>query len=874
MDQRNQASGIRSTAGFWLFLIWLITCLFLFFWKIPPHPIQSFLYLIYSFKYSEWTWPSVLTAWIHHGLFLISFIGTFLVFSRTGNHLLQWIRPENWIHLETWVWSLALGFGFWGLLAESLAFENILYPVLLKALMILALTVFLLFERKKAFQGCWPFIGKLEMPSFWLWPLAVVILLSLSNLLAPEMSWDAITYQLILPKFYLMKHGFYPVTGIVPAHYPSLGQMIFSWGLLWNDDSLARSFGFLAHLGTALALVSIGSRLLTPKIGWTAGIFYWVFPYLNIFSTRGYVDLFVGFYSVLGLGYLMVFKKSGNNIENNSWGMLAVTALGFIWAIKYNAVSFWLAGILLFHVAAKGYKTNLPTAVWLWGTPLFFFGPWALKSLVYTSNPIYPHLSGLFHTFDWTAFDAKTSAIKFHVEGLEGLAKLPSMVWKIVFENYAGAPNEEVSLVPLVLLPVLLTLLVFKWRELRWKWPFLVAIGIPFFFWLITTHQLRLISGTIALASIPLAVAYQWAVNRRAPFERILNVLMGGVFWVCTFYLFQGLANQPTPFACSLGFQTRDEFLSRVLRPEGYVSVANTLNQTLPSDARVLIIGQQNGYYLDRISSYDFDYTYPVLKKWSEKSSSPEELYRKFKENGFTHILYNANAMLGTAIRVDELGVDRYPWTPLELKNYEQFFLKFTRKIPLPVGNGYSLYEVRPREGFSDLPDFLPGTERYYVKNMQEVMGLPRVSDLVGKPIPSDVYLQTYLRVSNQYPEIGLPCFQSAFGTLGVSPADTRQALQMGRKGFERNGDESAWDALQGDYCLAQKKTSQAVTFLERAQHLSPEREDVARNLAVAYYNEHNLQKAVEEADRAVALAPFSQEYQELAQQLQSLMKR
>ncbi|HJT23869.1 MAG TPA: hypothetical protein VJ873_04795, partial [bacterium] len=316
----------------------------------------------------------------------------------------------------------------------------------------------------------------------------------------------------------------------------------------------------------------------------------------------------------------------------------------------------------------------------------------------------------------------------------------------------------------------------------------MAATGVPVFFWLVTTHQLRLISGSIALACVPLAAAYHWLVSRWARGEKTLAVLMALLLWICAFYLFQGLANQPTPFACSLGFQTRDDFLRRVLRPEGYVSVANDLNQNLPPDAKVLIIGQQNGYCLNRISSYDFDYTYPVLKKWSERSDTPGELYKRFKENGFTHILYNANAMLGTAIRVDELGVDRYPWKPQELKNYEQFFLKFTRKIPLPVGNGYALYEVGPRDGFSSLPEFLPGTEKYYVKNMQETMGLPRASDIVGKPIPTDVYLQTYKRVGDQQEEMGLPCFQWAFGRLGGSAEDARQALQMGKEGFKRNG--------------------------------------------------------------------------------------
>ncbi len=905
MDRRYQASGSQPPKGFWFFLLWFLTCLLLFFWKIPPHPTQSFRYLVDSFKYSRWTWALVGTTWFHHGFFLLAFIGSMVVFCGTGAPLLERVGPLGLSFMEGWAWSLALGMGFWGLLAEGLAFENLFYGPLLRALMVLAFAGFLVFDRKEALRRCWPFQEPLGIPFFWLWPIAVVLLLSLSNLLAPEMSWDAITYQLVLPKFYFIEHGFYPVIGVEPAHYPSLGQMIFSWGMIWDNDSLARSFSFLAHLGTALALVGIGNRFFSKKVGlpgeagicnpvplqgygrqppqasnlfndakvgWIAAAFYWVFPYLNLFSTRGYVDLFTGFYSVLGLGYLMVWGKEENR-QRPGLGILASMALGLAWAVKYNAVSFWLAGVLLFWTCHRGSKTDSAVAAWLWGGPLFFFGPWALKSWFYVHDPVYPHLAGIFQPLDWTPFDAQASAIKFPMEGLGGLLQAPLLPWKIVFENYGGAPNEEVSLVPFILLPVLLLYLVLKWKELLWKRPFLIVVGIPFFFWLVTTHQLRLITGSLALANLPLAAVYQWVAARWGAFERALSVLVGVLFWVCAFYLFQGLANQPTPFACSLGFQSREEFFGHVLRPDGYMTVADTLSQTLPSDAKVLIIGQQNGYYLDRVSAYDFDYTYPVLKKWSETSDTPEELYKRFRENGFTHILYNANSMLGTAIRVSELGINRYPWKPPELKNFEQFFLKFTRKIPLPVGHGYSFYEVGPRDGFSELPDFLPGTELYYVEDIQRAMGLAQLSDLAGQNVPADAYLQTYQLMSEQHPEIGLPCFQWSFAAMGGSPDMDRQALEMGREGFKRNGDEAAWDDLRAADDLVRKKMSAAIPLLEEAQRLSPEREDVARNLAVAYYNEHELGKASREADLAASLAPYSQDYQNLAQELRSLLK-
>ncbi len=270
----------------------------------------------------------------------------------------------------------------------------------------------------------------------------LIAFLSLANLLAPEMSWDAMTYQLILPKFYLLNHGFYPALGMVPAHYPSLGQMFFSWGSLWGNDSLARSFCFLAHVGTALALVALGTRLKNEKTGWFAAIFYWAFPYLNIFSTRGYVDLFVGFYAVLGLGALILWVDGSRGDSSTPqkqtvkvFGFLGAWALSAIFALKYNAISFWLAGATILLTSSS--KNQKQSKVWLGLAivPVFFFGVWGLKSWIYTGNPVFPYLSNLFTTFGWSDYDQRASSRQISNRGLAWTCEAPGSAVGNLFQK-------------------------------------------------------------------------------------------------------------------------------------------------------------------------------------------------------------------------------------------------------------------------------------------------------------------------------------------------------------------------------------------------------------------------------------------------------
>ena len=97
------------------------------------------------------------------------------------------------------------------------------------------------------------------------------------------------------------------------------------------------------------------------------------------------------------------------------------------------------------------------------------------------------------------------------------------------------------------------------------------------------------------------------------------------------------------------------------------------------------------------------------------------------------------------------------------------------------------------------------------------------------------------------------------------------KVLEMGQLGFKRNGDLASWKVLKADIFIMQKKYPQAINELKDAWILTPEREDIGRNLALAYYNVGELAKAALAAEKAATLAPFSPDYQHLAQQLRNL---
>ena len=140
--------------------------------------------------------------------------------------------------------------------------------------------------------------------------------------------------------------------------------------------------------------------------------------------------------------------------------------------------------------------------------------------------------------------------------------------------------------------------------------------------------------------------------------------------------------------------------------------------------------------------------------------------------------------MMVSAVQAEDLGFERYAWAPSELHNYEQFFLRYTQKIPLILDNGYSLYRVAPRSGFSTIPEFLPGTEKYYLDDMVQLMGLKKTSDIFGVSLKPDIYKKAYDAVFLQHPEMGYPCFQSALAELADGTTE-KAVLEKGKIGLD-----------------------------------------------------------------------------------------
>lgn len=137
----------------------------------------------------------------------------------------------------------------------------------------------------------------------------------------------------------------------------------------------------------------------------------------------------------------------------------------------------------------------------------------------------------------------------------------------------------------------------------------------------------------------------------------------------------------------ALGRESREEFLSRTLYAYDAFRFAN---ENLPPRAKVLFIGENQRYYLDRdfVGNSPFDDN--IIVGIVSSSRSGEEIRERLREMGITHILYNASEVK----RVDRAYAS-FNWADKEARErFLQFFSDQEYLREIFSRRGVSIYEV------------------------------------------------------------------------------------------------------------------------------------------------------------------------------------
>jgi hypothetical protein len=475
-------------------------------------------------------------------------------------------------------------------------------------------------------------VGRRALGRPWLCVLiGLPLLFALWACLVPPHQYDSLVYHLALPQEYLRAGRLYAPAGIVYAHFPQNGEMLFTLALDLGSDVLAQMYMWLATALTIGWLLTFGRRI-TAAAPWAA-VLVATHTAVLLMSSTTYVEPLVMLWMTAALLTFVTFE----DISEGRRGALLLAALfmGLALGAKYYAGL--LAVLLVLRLAWRGHAK---AAILFAAVAGAAFAPWLVKNWIFAGNPVFPFLYKLFPAtkIGWTAelaagyFQVLTEY--GHAHGfLRDLVSLPVLL----FHNplrFGGGMDVLGDL---------------GWDLTLWLWAYglwaawkgrgpkglalltaLYAAG-----WFSTGVVLRFLTALApAMALVGAAGVAAWR-EKAAPPARALAAGAAGVLIASHLFLLFFVQDAFGAASTLLELEDRGTFLARKLE---YYPCA-VASAGLPPEARILVVGEQRGYYIPRAHLSATVHAPNLYVRRANEASSPEDLARALRGDGFTHVL-------------------------------------------------------------------------------------------------------------------------------------------------------------------------------------------------------------------------------------------
>jgi hypothetical protein len=567
--------------------------------------------------------------------------------------------------------------------------------------------------------------------------VGLFLLAMLLGSLLPPTDFDVKAYHLTGPKEYFLDGRITFLPHNVYTNFPFLTEMLCLLGMVLRQDWY---WGALAGQGvlmgfaplTGLALFCAGRRWFGHAAGWLAATIYLSTPWTYRLAIIAYVEGALSCYLFLSLFAVLLavetLRRDSNHSAANRFFLLAGLFAGSAMACKYpGLVSVVLPlGLACGVAAARRQKADgtsqrpaiKAVTIYLVGTVLAV-GPWLLKNLVMTGNPVYPLAFGLFGGRDWDVASHAKWRAGHSPKSFTILSGNESLV-----QNFIDVTAKADWLSPLLFgLAPLALLAVARNSELgtrnliRWLWVYVVYLFLQ---WWLLTHRIdRFWVPLIPVVALLAAVGCMWSssyLSRRA---------CGG-FMALSVLFNLGFV---TTSLCGFNGYLLDLDQARVISenwPEG-IQYINQLSDAgkLPRDATVLCVGEAQVFDARPRVIYNTVFDQPILRDWlGERPTGDvpdrdwplrpiDEVRRKFESEGVTHVLVNWEELLRYRMTYgysDFVTPQRFAWLQ------EQGFLGRPLEFPSRFRDFDSLrtHERRDQDEQREVEEWAPELKRIW----------------------------------------------------------------------------------------------------------------------------------------------------------------
>ncbi len=627
----------------------------------------------------------------------------------TGRKLLKrWLSPEL-SRVMQWCLSCGVGLGLLSYLMFGLGLLGLYYgPV--GGILLLGLTwlsraeLRLLLREIREGGAVFRSIRLTWFDRAMLGLFALLVLLLLSKALAPPLEYDVLMYHLEAPKRFIEAHRFLPLPDVNGGQFPFGLEMLYTLTLLVGNDSAAQILHLAMGLLATVGLFELARGLMSRFAAWVSIAVLWTNVVVGALATTAMVDLGGLFYDVLAVAMLLMWVRRGGR----RWLVFAAVSVGVSMAIKYLGIYTLIALVMVVGLHTwrrdRDWRGAVSRVVLVGVVAAVVAAPWYGKNWLWYGNPVEPFYATLFHPSAMASREGAspldTQSYKYAIEGatltneVYGGALSAQAWWRIYTQRnpllifwdlYAhGAlfrstvPSGPLSVLTLVI-PLYLLL-----PKRRFATYLLIMAGIRSALWPTGPFLFRYLLPVIAWLGIPVAYIMETPVRRG---RRWKPWLFGAQVIVLSLVLVQVGLNgyyvaQTQPWRYALGLQSRREYLA-----ENLASYATTeyINRELPTTSRLLMLGEDRGYYLER----DYLPGTKYLRVWwahMNQQDGDRVTFAWLRQEGVTHILRHEvvrpSVMPDSAFRAEHIA----------FQHFRQHYLDV---IFADAVRGYYLYALR-----------------------------------------------------------------------------------------------------------------------------------------------------------------------------------
>jgi len=479
---------------------------------------------------------------------------------------------------------------------------------------------------------------------------AAAVLLPLGILLwlawVPPHQYDSLVYHLALPQAYLGAGRLITVDHLIFSHFPQNAEMLFSLALALHCDLLAQMLMWLATALCAAWLWAVCPDSVPAEVRWLACALLATHTAVMLLASTTYVEPLVMLWTTAAAISFGRWLDEENGALTRRWLVLSALFSGLALGTKYVAgatagvLGATLLGRLACARAGQRLRRGADLGIFV-ATVTAVFAPWLIKNAVNVGNPVFPFFYRFFAS-SRAGWEGASAQGYFHV---------------LTEYGFGGPWYQALAHLPVQLLGNSLrfgggmdVLGDMGWELCFWSLPvaiwasrnsealrrLLVFCGFYLGIWFSTGVVLRFL---VVLAPL-LCLAAAWGL--RALWTRLNRagraVLASGVglltaTHLLVFFFVHAVFGSAAPL---LGLEDRQVFLSRRLE---YYPCARWAEENLDRNDRILIVGEQRGYYVKQPHAATTVNAPNRFLAWAEQADSPGAYARRLKAEGLGYVL-------------------------------------------------------------------------------------------------------------------------------------------------------------------------------------------------------------------------------------------